>query len=50
MTIGSCDGGVIDWTVIDEGIVVRAVMSTCTAVNACTKSGFGNIESFVTSM
>ena len=25
--------------------MVRAVMLTCTAVNACTKSGFGNIES-----
>ena len=24
--------------------MVKAVMSTCTAVDACTKSGFGNVE------
>ena len=45
MTISSGDGGVIDWTVINECIMVRAVMLTCTTVDACTKSGFGNIES-----
>ena len=44
-TIGSGDGGVIDWAVIDECITVGTVMSTCATVDACTKLGIGNIES-----
>ena len=44
VTIGSGDGGVADWTVVNECITVGAVMSTHPTIDACSESGLGNIE------
>ena len=44
MTISSGDGGVADWTAVNECITVGAVMSTCRTIDACSESGLGNIE------
>ena len=44
LAIHSCDAPIMDWVVVGKHIAVRAVVVTSSAINACTKSQFGDVE------